>query len=240
MRFLAGLWLAASCAAQAAPKPAFSEGETRRITYDYARCVVNRSPAQARKVILANLDNSTIINKHGDLISSECLVDVAKTGVLGVEMRMPGDTFRFALADALFSLDLRGSVPVDVKSAAPLQHRVFDENEFKPKPGKTFSKRRAEKAREDRDNSLASAFLATFGECVVRSDSNSAHALLMTVPSSPEEREAFTALKPAFGGCLTNGGRFKVDRMMMRGAVAHNYYRLALAPKKSPTAGVSR
>lgn len=232
--------LLAPAVAFAAPKPDFDAKDTRAIAYDYAGCTVKRRHAQAREVILANLDNSAILKRYPALARGECLVDATqKKTSSGVEMRFPGDTIRYGLADALFATDLAAVAPRDLSAAAPLTHARVDESEYEPEPGKKISKRRAEEMEKARSIAVGSAAISRFGECVVRRDSRNSHKLLAAKPTTSEESRAFADLQPAFEACLAAGRTFKTNRTMMRETIAINYYRLAFAPL-APKADVAR
>ncbi len=74
------------------------------------------------------------------------------------------------------------------------------------------------------------AWLSRYGECVVRQEPAKARYWLLTPPDSPEEISRINDLRPAFADCL-NEGTMKFNRTTMRGAVAINYYRLAMATR---------
>jgi hypothetical protein len=71
-----------------------------------------------------------------------------------------------------------------------------------PPPGST---RKREELETQRVRSIGRIFLSSFGECVVRADPASAHSLLRSSVLTPEENNAFVALRPAFGQCLDEG-----------------------------------
>lgn len=223
-----------SVAASAEPRPDFSIKDTRVVAYDYATCVVKRKAAQAREVILANHGNGVILKKYPGLANESCLVSATSGKAFGdVEMKFSGDFIRYGLADALFAADLATFAPRDFSTVARLEHNVVDESTYQPEPGKKVGKRRAEELERSRAIAVGSAALSRFGECVVRLDGRNSHALLTAKPSTLEETRAFASLQPAFSTCLSDGQTFKTNRMMMRGTIAINYYRLAFAPAAS-------
>lgn len=218
--------------APAAPKSDFSVKDTRAIGYEYALCSIKRRQAQeqAREVILSNIDNRTLISKYPALASGDCLAQASRRPFSAIEMRFPGDSIRYGLADALFAKELAGTSPRDMSGAAPLQHAVVDDSKYQPELGRKLSKGKLEEAERAKAVAAGSASLSRFGECVVRRDAVNSHALLAAKPSSPEESKAFISLQPTFARCLTVGQTFKTNKMMMRGTLAVNYYRLAFAP----------
>jgi hypothetical protein len=66
---------------------------------------------------------------------------------------------------------------------------------------------------------------------VVRIAPQDAKTLLATVPDNVEETVRFKALQPAMGRCLPEGATLKFGRTTLRGTIAVNYYRLAMAAR---------
>lgn len=228
------LTLLLPAAVAAAPRPDFTVKDTRVVAYDYATCIVKRKAQQAREVILANHDNGVIMKKYPALMSGDCLVNATRGKTSGsVQMKFNGDFIRYGLADALFAAELAAVPPRALAEVARLEHAVVDESAYLPEPGKKLNKRRADKLQRARAIATGSAALSRFGECVVRVDSRNSHAMLTAKPSTPEETRAFATLRTAFSTCLSEGSTFTTNRMMMRGTIAINYYRLAFAPLAS-------
>jgi hypothetical protein len=73
--------------------------------------------------------------------------------------------------------------------------------------------------------------VSRFGECVVRTSPAGVHRYLLAQPSTREEGQALLTLRLALGSCLTAGHTLKIDRRVLRGSLATNYYRLAKAPR---------
>ena len=73
--------------------------------------------------------------------------------------------------------------------------------------------------------------LSMIGECAVRADPTGARNLLKARLNSKDEDAAVQALTPAFASCLPKGAQVRFNILSLRGTVAVNYYRLALAPK---------
>ena len=213
--------------AQPARKSDVSTKETRAMMHNYAKCVVERRHARASEAILSNLDNGTILRKYPMLVIGECLRGPA---FATTKMSFSGDLYRYALADALVNKELAGAPPPDVAQAPALVHR-----EAAPAPqevnakGKKLSQKDLDKALQDHRESIAFRWLALYGECIVRSDAAGAKALLLTVPDSPEEAARFVALRPAMELCVPEGQTLKFGKVVLRGSIAVNYYRIARA-----------
>jgi hypothetical protein len=216
----------------AKPKPDFTITETRDVIYEYARCVVRRDHDKAAEVVLANLDNNLIVRKYDDLLSGDCLMKAAPRSLLGVKMKLPGDMLHYALADALVNAELANTIPGDLAAVPFLEHRELDLSQIMQPAKQRGRKLTAEQLQERRDRAIAASYLSRFGECVVRADVRAAHALLMTRPSTPGEVAAFNALRPVFNNCVRQGQEFSLNRIMLRGTVALNYYRLAHAARE--------
>ena len=75
MRFtllFAGIASAASGLAAQPDTSDYSPKETRRLMFDYAKCVVGRREALASQAILANVDNGAIMKSYPKLIDGAC------------------------------------------------------------------------------------------------------------------------------------------------------------------------
>ena len=223
----------------AIPEPAysahFSAVETRKIFHDYAVCVVKSHHKLASKAILADVDNSQIISNYDALISSECMGQVGGA----VQAKFTGDSYRYALADALVNADFRDSGPTNFADRLPTAHMLPPtQAQLKTVLSETKSRRKQEelKAGFHKDNVIAS--LSRYGECVVREDPVAARYWLLTKPDVPEEISRISALRPAFSDCLV-GATITFTKDIMRGVVAINYHRLAMATPQ-PSAGTSK
>ena len=131
-----------------------------------------------------------------------------------------GDFYRYAVSEALFRRDYRRGTPASFASVPPLSHAR----------GAVKTKAMASRKMRDEDNALqASAIkLSMLGECIVRNDPATSHALLAANAGTPDEMTALTNLMPSVEGC-TRGQATKMAIDDLRGAVALNYVRLAKA-----------
>lgn len=222
--------LAAVALAPAAAAPADTDAstkETRAMMHAYAKCVVKRQGRKASEAMLANVDNTTIIRQYPMLVIGDCL---ARQVVTTTEMRFSGDLYRYALADALVNQELAAKPVPDLTALPRLAQREASEPPQQVAPnGKKLSKKKYDEALERHNRSLAYAFLARYGECIVRVDTAGAKALLLTVPDSPEESARINSLRPAFARCLPEGQTLRFGKVSLRGSIAVNYYRLAHA-----------
>ena len=206
-----------------------STKETRAVIHSYAQCVVKRQPARASAAILSNHDNKTIIRKHPQLMIGDCLRPGPQQVV---KAQFPGDLYRYALADALVSRDLAGSNPLDFAAVPKLDHRDPGPAPEQVGPqGKKLSAKKFQEALDTYRTSAAFAYLSRYGECVVRVAPAASKALLLTMPDSGDESASFKALTPALATCLPEGETLRFGKVTLRGTIAINYYRLAIAAR---------
>lgn len=240
---LAALSLSVAAPAVAAPRlplPDRAEGwsdadystrETRALTHAYARCVVKRQPARASEAIARNLDNRAILRDYPMLIRGECL---SRQVHQPTRLQFGGDLYRYALAEALVIRELAAQPAPDLAPVARLDHRGPGEP---PQPvdskGRKLDGAKLEAALKPYRQDSAFAFLSRYGECVVRVDTAGARALLVSAPDSADESARFGALRPALAHCLPEGETLRFGKTALRGSIAINYYRLALAARVS-------
>lgn len=207
------------------------QSEVRGIQALFGRCVVKKQYIAARQFVLTpDLEGADWRRLVGKVADGDCLIAAAASAG-GVEMTFPNDTMRYALADALVRRDHSGAIPPNLKDAAPLVQPDFDETKFLPKPGRKTKQRELDQLAESRGKRLALVYLAEFGECVVRADTATSHALLMADPGAGAESAAFAGLKPALAGCIVAGQSLSFNKSTLRGTIAMNFYRLAQAPR---------
>lgn len=202
------------------------EAQLRKIVYGYAKCVVRGHHNSASEAILSTSTNGTIMRHYSQIIDGECLN--AAVGYVA-SMRFPEDTYRNALADALVNADFATHGDASFDNRLPLAQPVPATEEQK---AKALAAAKSVRARKDIQAQQTAAYawnwLARYGECVVRQNPEGARFWLLTPPETPEETSRIHALQPAFEACLGNR-TMKFNRTTMRGTVAINYYRLAMA-----------
>ena len=202
--------------------------EIRKISNGYADCIVRKKPELAREAILSNATNEQIAKKYRRLISGGCLVKANKGK--GGQMAFGDDLFRYNISGALIRADLQNHVPRDFNDVPALEHI----KRLKPKPElMAGTNRKAKKHQGAVKKRKAMRALSIYGECVVRSDPVNSFALAMSDIGSDEETAAFAKLQPSFGPCLNGEGDYRFTRSVLRGLVNVNYYRLAMAGRKS-------
>lgn len=85
-----------------------------------------------------------------------------------------------------------------------------------------------EKAQKDYDQAHSTRVLRDYAECVVRTNPAGSRDLLQTEPDSAGETAGFETLQPALEHCLQQGS-VAFGRLIFRGTIALNFYRLAHA-----------
>jgi hypothetical protein len=215
------------------PRSDLKEDEIRRVQEKFGACVVrSRSQAAAAETYVLKVDHDDrelrkLIDKLAD---GDCLVS-AMNAPGGAEMRLPGDTMRYTLADALVRSQLPTTPMSDLDRVARLELARFNEADFQPKPGSRPSKKRLGQLEQARNARLGANFLSAYSECVVRTDPAGSRELLAAHPVTLEEQASFRKLQPALGGCLPGGRTLSFGKGALRGAIAYSYYRLAKAPR---------
>jgi hypothetical protein len=193
--------------------------------FDYAKCVVGRSHKSAADAILANVGNGVIMRRYPELINGACLGQVAGH----VSLSFKGDLYRYALADALVNADFATTNPIDFSNKLPLApFPASTEAEFATALAKVKSKQERAKMQDSFAKRSAYSWLSDFGECVVRQNPAASRLWLLTKPNGSEEMSRIDVLRPAFVACLDKG-TLHFGKVILRGAVAINYYRLAMA-----------
>jgi hypothetical protein len=219
----AGLVAAIACSAAAAPDSDYSAKETRKIIYDYAKCVVGHRAGQASVALLSNVDNNMFVRRYSGLIDGDCLHMNAKAS-------FPGDLYRYALADALVEREYANAPVPDLSNVPPIDWGpVPQEPAPLPPNASKHQKSEYEKAHQAFDAVASKRALDVYGECVVRGNPAAAKALLLTQPETAAEDNGFDALRPTLGECLPEGRTLTFGKFVLRGVIAVSYFRLAHA-----------
>lgn len=227
------VFAASACLSFAAYAPAFADNpakdgvQTRKAAAAYAACVVHSHHDKASEAILSVSDNHEIMNRFSAIVDSSC---VSAAGPTTGGFRFPNDSYRGALANALVNADFATHGFASFVDRLPLAHpgEMPAKKQDEMLAGITNAKKRAQ-FQKDMDKQNALIWLSIFGECVVRRDPEDARFWLLTKSDTPEEMSRIKALSSSFNACLTAGETLKFDRTTMRGTVAVNYYRLAMA-----------
>ena len=212
----------------AAAAPTAHAQNVYRVHARLGQCVVERRAAAAAEYVLDVETNEAEARKmHQELPLVACWERIA--GASRVQLRLPGDALRYALAEALVRRELSGSPMTDFSSVRPLPRATLNEEHSQTKPGTRASARRLKELAEARNSTIAAISMAAFGECVARAAPLDSHKLLMTNSNSAEETAHFKRLSVTFERCLPIETHRSLSHPAIRGAVALGYYRLAKA-----------
>ncbi len=219
------------------------QSKVRPIQHRFGACVVKKRPELAARYVLEPYDKRStkplLHNLESDL--SNCL-GTASAATDMVKMSFPGAMLKYALADALVQSELSRAAPLtNLALVARLGHGSIDPQDFLPPAGKTLKPAQLKQLEQDKIKAQASIYLSQYGECVLREDPASSHALLVAQPESAQETAAFGRLGPALAICLDRGHTLALNKMSLRGTLALNYYRLAKAPRvPAPNPGIAQ
>jgi len=210
--------------------------DIREVKARYGECVVSKHLLAARSFVLKPDAKWRNDERIGD---GDCLL-AAIEAADEAEMKFPGDAMRYALAEALVRREFSTGPSASITDAAPLAQPKLDEADYAPKPGKKYNEAELKELADSRSKQEAIIFLASFGECIVRADPAQSYALIMSQHSSKEESAAFAGLNATLGQCFPTGQSLAFTRVILRGTVAMNYYRLAHAPRVAAPVGASQ
>ena len=209
------------------------EDQVRLVLAKYAACVVKRQRSLAAQFVL-DRTSLRFRRKYQSLADGNCLVDATGeyfTDVrMGVGMGLTEDLMRFALADALLQGEIATIDPAQLPKTIPLQIPLLSTADYEPKVGRQYSAEEMKALDGKRQKDQASLILYRFGDCAVRTDPQGARALLLTPTGSAAEGTALQSITSSLGACLEKGAQIKLNRTMLRGALAFSYYSLAHAP----------
>jgi hypothetical protein len=157
-------------------------------------------------------------------------MNVSGTYFAEVGLSLSGDAMRFAFADALLRDGIGRIEPARLPQAAQLPLPLLSKAGYEPKMGREYRASELKSLEEKRNRDQTSVILYKFGECAVRSSPKEAQALLQAPAKSDAEHAALQAIMPSLGACLERGSQIKLNRAVLRGALAFSYYGLAHAP----------
>jgi hypothetical protein len=206
----------------------FKQDRTEQVLAEYASCVVKKQRVLASQFVL---DRTTLQfeKKYRALGDGNCLVEATGTYFAEVGLSLSGDTMRFALAEALLRDEIGGIDPARLSQAAELQIPLLSNADYEPKSGRQYRSDELKALDENRQRDQTTLIKYRFGDCAVRSNPQGARVLLQTAANSGAEAAAIQAIMPALGGCLEKGAQIKLNRSVLRGALAFSYYSLAHA-----------
>jgi hypothetical protein len=211
--------------------------QVRAVVAGYGECIVKREERRASEAILGNVSNDDLIKRYPQLVRGECVPMLVGDAI---SMQFGGDQFRYAIADALVRRQLAQVPPPVLDDVPALTHREPGEAPNADAKGRPLTGRALQEAHRDYQEEQGSAYLSRYGECVVRVDPAAAKALLMTEPESGAEAAQFAAMSTALATCLAEGHTLSFGKVALRGTIAVNYYRLAMAARTAQPGGVAR
>jgi hypothetical protein len=204
--------------------------QVRALVAGYGDCIVKREAARASAAIVTGLSANEMLARYPQLIQDTCV-----PGQLGdlVQVRFSDDQYRYAIADALVRRELAAVPPPVLDDVPPLSHGGPAAPPTVDSKGRPLTGRALEAATRNYDRQRAANYMWRYGECVVRVDPAAAKALLLTEPSSKEENARLSAMGTALGTCLAEGRSLEFGKADLRGTIAVNYYRLAMAARQT-------
>ena len=211
--------LAATSPTLAAPT-ALDASARHALMLRYAACVVQREPEVVRKYLFerASVQDRSEFEK---LASVPCVKEAGIRDFRSFRAQsaaMAGAWGELALAK------LPTTVEAGFAGAAPLVHvRELSMADYDPKKRLNREQFAAVVERSNRDRGVM-----VLAECVVRAAPAQSRAFVATGFGSPAEKAAVQPLGPALTSCV-GGGSVKLLPQQLRGALAFNYLRLAVA-----------
>ena len=188
-------------------------------------CVVKRRPDAAAEYVLdIETDEAEARKMHQNLPLVRCWEQLVNYG--GEQLRLPGDTLRYVLADALVRHELSDTLIGSFTGSPPLPRITLTNEPVHLQSGKKASAQKLAELADARRQALADIDRAIFGECVARLAPRDSHDLLMTKVGSPEESTRLGQLSRTFDSCMRSGQAPRPDSLEVRGPIALSYYRL--------------
>ncbi|MGB7656662.1 MAG: hypothetical protein WBL74_14405 [Novosphingobium sp.] len=221
-----------------------SVAELRENTREYARCMVLYQHVEARNLVLSNTPNDRLEREFGSIYTTKPLAKVMGCDRLvirdGHAIILQPDLLRGSLAQELVIADLKVAEADNFATRAPLSHwqpgTMADYAAKRPLQAGPVRHITVEQAYAEE---LGRAWLSRYGECVVRGNSAASYGWITAKPGTEAEKAEITALQPVFASCLAQGETLTFGKAVLQGAVAINYYRLAMAAPVSAS-GVAK
>lgn len=210
--------------ALAVPQAPIDKG-ARAFYFAYGNCVVKGQEKRAADAIQSNVDDTRFLKRYPTLADGGCLK--MRQGTWGF-FSVQADKVRYAVADALVRTEFPIPGNLNFSSVAPLDHGPALTEPEKVRPnGKPVNKDIYAKAVAEYRLKFGARLWSKIGECVVRQEPLTAHALLMSQPNTSEEDAQFSKLKAALATCLPESDALQLQELPLRGTIAVNFYRLA-------------
>lgn len=205
---------------------------SRQVASQFGECVVKKHRWQAVQWLESRTSEQRA-KLQPQIFDADCLDKEVEARDASIELTLPGEIAKFAIAEPLARDAIEGIDPAALSKAPRLTYLAPDPAVFSPKGKKPTAKQIADAEKSRQEATLDLAF-EVYGECVVRQNPFAARQLLTSPVSSSAEANAFGALMPSFSGCLPKNQQFTATRAMLRGTVALAYYRLSKAAQEQP------
>jgi hypothetical protein len=209
-----------------------------RIVAGFARCVVERHHPEAAAYALSDYADWRTAPRTtpAALEDQSCVPATASQADASLLLKLPENSIKFALADALVRQEFPVFDAAVILTARPLKSSSLVDALYPPGACRQCGAKQLAEVQQARARMSAIVAPIVFGECAVRTDPSHAHALVMAPPGSSQEKAMLEALAAALGSCVAQGGQFAATRPMLRGIIAISYYRVAHAPRLAPGA----
>jgi len=207
--------------------PGVTVQEGRQAMAKLAECTVKHKRDQVAKELLTGQSSDKMRSAFISMLDKKkCSTDRKSAGAILIMML--SETAHFSMAEALVASDFRA--PIQNLSDAPeIETSTFDPSAYEPRPNRKYTDEQLRNLQINADRARYISELSKIGDCVVRTDTERSQRLLLSPIDSSQESSSFEALKMVIGKCLPSGQSFRLDKALLRGAVAFNFYRLAKA-----------
>lgn len=211
---LVWIFLASALAQNSAGPIAVDYGnfQTRKAASQFATCLIKRDPRTVEQYALGELNNTEFHKAYAKFMP-ECLNSVL--------LKLPADSMRYGIAEALYKKEFGTSAVLDFKSIAPTDHvRLYkQEGDY----GRVSAQIEAMRL-----NSIA---WSKIGECVVRREPARSASLVRA--GLVDEKKEVVNLVAAFESCVIGERPTKLLASELRGTVALNLYRLSVQSQRA-------
>ncbi|WP_162140497.1 hypothetical protein [Sphingomonas sp. PR090111-T3T-6A] len=183
-----------------------TDDDSRLVTSAFGVCVVRAHRAMVERVLALPRFGKGTWHAFAVLADEKCL----NSGTLA----MPTDLLRGSLYAALYAIDFR--VAPSVQITEPL--------DYKPDVAGA-------------EPAAAQSYLALhdFGDCVVRADTATTRALVLSPVGSAAEGENFARLASRFSGCIVQGQTITFSKSVLSAVLAETLYRSTKAAVAAST-----
>ncbi|NJM49690.1 MAG: hypothetical protein HC843_01320 [Sphingomonadales bacterium] len=200
-----------------------SDTEARLVLHDFASCSVDGNKSVARQLALMHPLDPLLHDTANKLTDRECLETryIAKT-----RLKFMPVSLRYTIAEALIHKEMKQYFPAKFDGVPALDHGEAPKINTESLPVEPEKKKAALLGFEWEFQNWV---IDSLGECAVRQAVPQSRQLVDTRPGSKAEKEALVVMEGYFAKCRPQGLALTMNEFDMRGAVAVNYYRLALA-----------